>query len=177
MNANNRRILIIDDNRAIHEDFAKILGSGGTDSTALTALEDELFGETSAAPEGEHFELSSAYQGREAFEMVKSAEDGRCPFAMAFVDVRMPPGWDGVETIHRIWQVSQNLQTVICTAYSDYSWEQVLERLGASDRLLIIRKPFDPAEVQRLACALTEKWGKLRESIGEVAERSATGMG
>ena len=162
----NRRILIIDDNRAIHEDFGKILGSGGADSSALAALEDELFGETAPAPVKEQFELSSAFQGRDGFEMVKSAEDGGHPFAMAFVDVRMPPGWDGVETIHRIWRVSENLQTVICTAYSDYSWEQVIERLGKSDRLLILRKPFDPAEVRELACDLTEKWSKLRESTG-----------
>ena len=166
----NRRILIIDDNRAIHEDFGKILSGGGTDSSALTALEDALFGETAPAPAKEQFELSSAFQGREAFEMVKCAEDGGCPFAMAFVDVRMPPGWDGVETIHRIWEVSENLQTVICTAYSDYSWEQVIDRLGKSDRLLILRKPFDPAEVRQLACDLTEKWGKLRQSTGEGAQ-------
>lgn len=165
MNTGNRRILIIDDNRAIHEDFGKILGSGGTDHAALTAIEDELFGETSPASVKEHFELSSAYQGREAFEMVQSAESEGHPFAMAFVDVRMPPGWDGVETIHRMWQVSENLQTVICSAYSDYSWEQIVERLGKSDRLLILRKPFDPAEVQQLASKLTEKWGRMRGEL------------
>ena len=173
----NRRVLIIDDNRDIHADFGKILCVAATENAALAALEDSLFGTETPAPAQDGFQLFSAYQGRDGFEMVQRAEHDGHPFVLAFVDVRMPPGWDGVETIHRIWQVSQNLQTVICTAYSDYSWEQVLERLGASDRLLIIRKPFDPAEVQRLACALTEKWGKLRESIGEVAERSATGMG
>ncbi len=162
MNTDNRRILIIDDNRAIHQDFGKILGGDGSDLAALTAIEDELFGETSPASAKEHFELTSAYQGSEGLKIVQSAEkDGR-PFAMAFVDVRMPPGWDGVETIHRIWQVSENLQTVICSAYSDYSWEQIVERLGKSDRLLILRKPFDPAEVQQLASKLTEKWGRMR---------------
>ena len=165
----NRRILIIDDNRAIHEDFGKILAGGASDLSAFIALEDELFGAAPSAPVKEQFELSSAFQGRDGFEMVKSAEDGGHPFAMAFVDVRMPPGWDGVETIHRIWQVSQNLQTVICTAYSDHSWEQILERLGKSDRLLILRKPFDPAEVRQLACDLTEKWGRLRHGTGDKA--------
>lgn len=162
----NRRILIIDDKRVIHADFGKILGNGGAGDSALTALEDELFGEAPPTAVKEHFELCSAYQGHEAFEMVQSAENAGDPFAMAFVDVRMPPGWDGVETIHRIWQISHNLQTVICTAYSDYSWEQIIERLGKSDRLLILRKPFDPAEVRHLACKLTETWCKLRGELG-----------
>ena len=169
MNATNRRILIIDDNRAIHEDFGKILGDGAAGNSALAALEDELFGEAAPATVKEHFDLCSAYQGRDGFEMVQSAENAGEPFAMAFVDMRMPPGWDGVETIHRIWQISHNLQTVICTAYSDYSWEQIIERLGKSDRLLILRKPFDPAEVRQLACKLTEKWCQLRQSEAAVA--------
>jgi CheY-like chemotaxis protein len=164
MNSPNRRILIIDDNRAIHEDFGKILGNGTADNTALAALEDELFGETSAIAVKEHFEICSAYQGRDGVDLVRNAENGGHPFALAFVDVRMPPGWDGVETIAHLWQASPNIQTVICTAYSDYSWEQILERLGKSDRLLILRKPFDPFEVQQLACKLTEKWNKLQQS-------------
>ena len=59
---------------------------------------------------------------------------------MAFVDVRMPPGWDGVETTAKIWQKYPDLQVVICTAYSDYSWEEMLKKLGYSDRLVILKK-------------------------------------
>ena len=158
----NRRILIIDDNRAIHEDFAKILGGGAPANAQLTALESALFGESPPEPEREHFELCSAYQGRDGFEMVRRAEHEGQPFAVAFVDVRMPPGWDGVETITHMWKVSQKLQTVICTAYSDYSWNEILGCLGKSDRLLILRKPVDPAEVKRLVRILAEKWNGFR---------------
>jgi len=169
MNTDNRRILIIDDNRAIHEDFGKILGSGASENSALTALEDELFGEASPVSVKEYFELCSAYQGRDGFEMVRNAENEGHPFALAFVDVRMPPGWDGVETILHIWQVSENLQTVICTAYSDYSWEEIIARLGKSDRLLILRKPVDPEEVKRIARDLAEKWNKLQQHGNKAA--------
>ena len=169
MSTANRRILIIDDNRAIHEDFTKILGPGEAPDPKLSALEDELFGETAPSVTKEGFDISSAFQGQDALEIVRCAEVEGHPFAMAFVDVRMPPGWDGVETISRIWEVSPNLQTVICTAYSDYSWEQIIERLGKSDRLLILRKPFDPVEVQQFACNLTEKWGKLQQPCGVAA--------
>jgi len=72
--------------------------------------------------------------------------------------VRMPPGWDGVETTAKIWQRYPDLQVVICTAYSDYSWEAMLLKLGYSDRLVILKKPFDTVEVLQLAIAMTEKW-------------------
>lgn len=160
MNPINRRILIIDDNRAIHEDFGKILGSGDAENAQLTAFEDALFGESAPVPAAERFEICSAYQGRDGFELVRSAENDGYPFAVAFVDVRMPPGWDGVETLARIWEVAPNLQAVMCTAYSDHSPEQIAERIGNSDRLLILRKPVEPAEVRQLVCDLTEKWSK-----------------
>jgi DNA-binding LytR/AlgR family response regulator len=85
---------------------------------------------------------------------------------MAFVDMRMPPGWDGIETTLRIWELDPRVQIVICTAYSDRSWEDILGRLGRSDRLLILKKPFDNIEVLQLASALTEKW-----RLADVAER------
>lgn len=160
----NRRILIIDDNRSIHEDFRKILTPTQVLNAELTALEDQLFGSSTPAPvQQDAYEICSAFQGREGVDAIQQAEtDGR-PFALAFVDVRMPPGWDGVETISRIWQLAPNLQVVICTAYSDYSWEQIVEKLGHNDRLLLLRKPFDPVEVQQLASSLTEKWTMLNE--------------
>ena len=77
---------------------------------------------------------------------------------MAFIDMRMPPGWDGVETVERLWQEDPRLQIVFCTAYSDYSWKEVLPRLDVRDRLLILKKPFDPIEVYQFANALTTKW-------------------
>ncbi len=159
----NRRILIIDDNRSIHEDFRKILNPVQVLNAQLSAYEDQLFGGHSPAVHHDSFEIFSAYQGREGVDAIQQAENDGHPFAVAFVDVRMPPGWDGVETISRIWQLATNLHVVICTAYSDYSWEQIVEKLGHNDRLLLLRKPFDPVEVLQLAKSLTEKWTTLNE--------------
>jgi signal transduction histidine kinase/AmiR/NasT family two-component response regulator len=161
----NRRILIVDDNVAIHEDFRKILTrSDATGEQQLADLEAVLFGESEkqqlppqlATSLG--FELDSAHQGQEGLEMVKKAQREGRPYAMAFIDVRMPPGWDGIETTDRIWKVDPSLQVVVCTAYSDYSWDAMIGRLGQTDNLVILKKPFDPAEVLQLAHALTEKW-------------------
>jgi two-component system, sensor histidine kinase and response regulator len=155
----NRRILIIDDNGAIHEDFRKILSRGNTQTNALATAEAALFGDAPAPPvQFPEFQIDSAFQGQDGVAFVeKSLEENR-PYAMAFIDVRMPPGWDGVETTAKIWQKYPDLQVVICTAYSDYSWEEMLKKIGYSDRLVILKKPFDNIEVLQLAVSMTEKW-------------------
>ena len=155
-----QRLLIIDDNRAIHEDFRKILGPPSAQDLALQEAEARLFGTRPAV----WYEIDFASQGEEGLAMVEKAiADGR-PYALAFVDVRMPPGIDGVETTRRIWQVCPDLQIVICTAFADCSWNEMQEQIHPMDRLLILKKPFDTIEVLQLANALTEKWRLLQES-------------
>jgi signal transduction histidine kinase len=167
----NRRILVIDDNRTIHEDFRKILDSkDGLAVAALTEAEAALFDEAPAVPSHPTFELDSAFQGQEGLAMIQRALKENRPYAMAFVDVRMPPGWDGIETIARIWAEYADLQVVVCTAYSDYTWGEMLAKLGHSDRLVILKKPFDPVEVLQLASALTEKWNLYQQAKGKLAE-------
>ncbi|QVM92103.1 response regulator [Pseudomonas entomophila] len=153
----NRRILLIDDMPSIHEDFRKILAPANTQSAELDAMEALLFGEP-AKPEQPLFELASAYGGEEGLGMLIRALQARQPYALAFVDMRMPDGWDGAKTIEQLWQHDPQLQVVVCTAYSDYSWDELLDRLQAHDRLLILKKPFDNIEVQQMASTLLTKW-------------------
>ncbi|WP_114969630.1 EAL domain-containing protein [Rhodoferax ferrireducens] len=158
----NRRILLVDDMPAVHEDYRKILAPADVVGD-LNQDEALLFGEVLRATPV-RFELDSAYQGVEAVDKVRAALRADLPYAMAFVDMRMPPGWDGVETIERLWQEDARLQIVLCTAYSDYSWTDVFARLGALDRLLILKKPFDNIEIRQMASALTVKWQMTQEA-------------
>ena len=151
-----RRILIVDDNRAIHEDFRKILGRDDA-ASELADMEASMFDETPVADKTPEYRIDDAYQGQEARDKVAEALKAAEPYDLAFVDMRMPPGWDGVETIERIWQEDPDVQIVICTAFSDYSWPDLFARFGGSDNLLLLKKPFDNSEVQQLAAALTEK--------------------
>lgn len=151
------RILVIDDNESIHEDFRKVLDGGKPDSDLLSSARTAFFGPSAATAVSPAYEVDSAQQGQQGYEMVIKAVEESRPYAVAFVDMRMPPGWDGVETIDHIWQIDEMIQVVICTAYSDYSWSQILDRLGNSDRLLILKKPFDNIEVCQLASALSQK--------------------
>jgi two-component system cell cycle sensor histidine kinase/response regulator CckA len=157
------RILVIDDNAAIHDDIRKILGVQVAQDSALTAAKTLLFGDKPEDSQRDDFEIDSAYQGEEGLLKVTEAAKERRPYALAFVDVRMPPGWDGVETITRIWKDHPDLQVVICTAYSDYSWEDMVRKIGRSSSMVVLKKPFDNIEVLQLAHALTEKWRLNRQ--------------
>ena len=165
------RILIIDDNEAIHADFRKTLLPRESDAE-LDDLEAAIFGEavTPAPTQRCSFVIDSATQGEDGFAMATRARDAGEPYALAFVDMRMPPGWDGLRTIEALWACDPDLQVVICSAYSDYSWEQVIERLGVSDQLVILKKPFDTAEVSQLALALTQKWSSNRQARMKMEE-------
>jgi PAS domain S-box-containing protein len=158
------RILIADDNAAIHSDFRKTLGNQSARGTQLDDLEKSLFGGTATPAARAGFRIDTAFQGQEALAMVQRALQEDDPYALTFVDIRMPPGWDGVETLERLWECSPELQAVICTAYSDYSWDDMSRRLGQTDSLLILRKPFDTAEVLQVAHALTRKWALARQA-------------
>jgi two-component system NtrC family sensor kinase len=165
-----RRVLVIDDNPAIHEDFRKIFTPPGRLESEMTAREAALFGGDETPEVGPGCEFDSAFQGQEGLQLVQKARADQRPYAVAFVDVRMPPGWDGIETITHLWRADPDLQVVVCTAYSDYSLDDILEVLGSSDRLVILRKPFDNIEVLQLVNALTEKWRLQQQARARTEE-------
>lgn len=162
----NNRILIVDDNQAIHTDFRKILTCNTQASVVKAGALEALLQIKPATQEGfaRQYVVDSAFQGQEAMEKVRQAKAQDNPFAMAFVDMRMPPGWDGVETISKLWEVDSDLLCVICTAYSDHSWDEMVRLLGDTDHLLILKKPFDVVEVKQLAAALTKRWNLACEA-------------
>lgn len=159
------RILIIDDNPNIHKDFETILVEED-EATNLNALRAEVFGEQPASDSATKstYELDFASQGEKGCEKIALACAQGRPYELAFVDMRMPPGWDGLKTIEHLWRIDPSVQVVICTAYSDYSWGDITDRLGKSENLLILKKPFDSAEVAQLASALTKKWVLARQA-------------
>mgnify|MGYP003639054455 CR=1 FL=1 len=163
---NKHKILIVDDNDSIHRDVESILGANKLyDESELTDLESGLFGTISKKEHEVLYSIDHAYQGLEAIEMVDSSFDINEPYSLVFMDVRMPPGIDGVETIGRIWDKHPFTEIVICTAYSDYSWDEILTNLGRTDHLLFMKKPFDSTALKQTALSLTTKWQLYQESI------------
>jgi two-component system NtrC family sensor kinase len=170
----NPRILVIDDNPAIHDDFRKVLAGAGR--SGFAEAEAAFFGEPLPVASQPEFKVDYALQGLDAIELFRQAHERGAPPAVAFVDVRMPPGIDGVETVARLWEIDPELQIVICSAYTDYSWQEMVAKLAHRDRLLVLKKPFDGIEVLQLACALTEKWELTRQAAHSIdrVEREVT---
>ena len=170
----NNRILIVDDNNSIHRDFKKVLSNPrAEEKRKLAQIEKGLFQdiveEDNQSQDHPDYDVDSAYQGEEALDLVIKAAEEKRPYALIFMDVRMPPGWDGIETISRIWERYPEIEMVICTAYSDYSWEKILAQLGTTDRLLFLRKPFDTTAVKQMALSQTRKWNLSQQAERYVA--------
>lgn len=154
-----KRILVIDDSEDIHKDFRRVLCPQPTGGKAeLEELEEALFGEPLSPPSevNPDFELDSAFQGQEGFAKVREAVESGHPYDLAFLDYRMPPGWNGFETLRHLREVAPSLPVVLCSAYSDYSWEEIAREFGEAHHLMELRKPFNKQELHQLACSLTE---------------------
>lgn len=162
--SSNRRILIIDDNEATHLSMRSVLAPGRCEDD-VDALSISLFDskERSRCNTVE-YEIDSAYQGEEGLELVRKALAEERPYAVAFIDMYMPPGWDGIRIIQEIKKLNADLQVVVCTTFSDNSWRTTLDILGMSDWLLLLKKPFEVIEVQQLAHTLTEKWNLAKRA-------------
>ena len=157
------RILIIDDNPRIHRDFELVLCEESGNSE-LDSDERRIYGLTIGTNiKKPVYALEHAHSGDEGIEIVKRGLAEKQYYHLAFVDIRMP-GLDGVETIARIWQIDPRIQIVICTAYADYSQEDLILKLGQTDKLLVLKKPFDNIEVTQLAMTLTAKWLLARQA-------------
>lgn len=164
------RILVVDDNLSIHDDFRRILNPPPPPA-GLAAIDADL-GRT-AEPLPTSFRLSEASDGHAAVAAQRGAQLLGDPIGVAFVDLRMPVGPDGLETAEQLLAADRDLQVVLCTAYSDHPWPAITKRIGETDRVLILKKPFDPIEVQQLASALSAKWRLIRDNRRQMEEINA----
>lgn len=156
------RILIVDDSERIHEDFRSILiRKTGEDKESQQLEKDLAIYEAPTTKFSElplNFKLDHAYQGLEAIKKVNDANESGWPYAIVFLDIRMPPGIDGIETASAIWENHPDIEIVICTAHSDYTLEQIMDKVGLTDQLMFIKKPFDSTMIVQMSLALSKKW-------------------
>ena len=155
----NTRVLIVDDQEEIHIDFQEMLLPRKTklvsDDLAATFLMSDLEEKASHLPQ---FELAHASSGDQACELIKAARDANQPFAVAYIDIRMPPGMDGIETIRQIRTFEEDLEIVIMTAYTDKPLPEIITDMKLLHKLLYIRKPVAREEIQQITLSLVEKW-------------------
>ncbi len=165
----NRLILVVDSDESIHEVFSAIL-QPEDEPTELIASQDTFLGSSPAEPSRPYYELEYATSGEEAIEKVTIAVEAGQAFALAFIDFRLYPGLDGIETIKAIWEQDPGVQIVLASAHSDFSWETIYNHFGNTDQLFLMRKPLEADMVRQLALALTEKWALNEETAETLAD-------
>ena len=158
-NYENNRVLIVDDQREIHDDFTEMLSTAKPSSDDLSAAfvreEEENF--------LLEFELLHANNGEEAYEIILAGKESNRPIAVAYIDIRMPPGIDGIETVRRVRRIDRDIEIVIMTAYTDKSLPEIVQDMELLHKLLYIRKPFAHEEIQQITLSLVGKWNIERE--------------
>ncbi len=170
---NQGRILAVDDEPQILELWHKILTMDHEISKAddeYDELANNLFGDSAPKNEAMQFEITLCHQAAEAVKAVHGAMRENHPYAVAFVDVRMPPGPDGVWAAQRIREIDPHIEIVIVTGYADKTPHEISCWVPPADKLLYLQKPFHPYEIQQMAMALTSKWHA--EKSARVANRS-----
>jgi two-component system, NtrC family, sensor kinase len=183
----NKKILVVDDQQDLRDQLAKLLlRSGKKDETTslVQQMRERLMGNKVESKEQEDapadsYSVDTAAQGEDAYEMVQKSIDEKDPYAVMFLDMRMPPGWDGLETAKKIRSIDKDIEIVIMTAYADHDQNTIAEQVGSPQKLLYIKKPFQAEEIYQLALSLTSKWSfenmeKIRKKWLEILIRSIT---
>lgn len=174
---NTVKVIVIDDNEQIHDDFNNILSANSeVKEKEIDSLANSLFGDDESSDKSDAYDvvcdLAFASQGKQGYEMIKKAYEDGDRFDLAFVDMRMPPGWDGLETAERILEVDNKIQIVFCTAYSDYTVEDINQRVGSKGKVGIIGKPFDIKGVREITLSLKNGDDSLLSScLTDVSEK------
>ena len=164
MESDNNRVLIVDDQPDIHDDFVEMLTPSLSEaSTDKLAGAFRVEKDRSFLPK---FELLHATSGEEAHEIVRAAKESNRPIAIAYIDIRMPPGIDGIETIRRMRKVDRDIEIVIMTAYTDRSLPDIIHNMELLHKVLYIRKPFSREEIQQIALSLVGKWN-VEQALAE----------
>ena len=155
------RVLVVDDDPLLIDEYLRCLGKGfepDNATTTLTDLEKVLFGEETDERGAANFDVHSRNQGEAAVEAVKKAIGEGSPYAIVFLDIRMPPGMGGIEAAQQIRLLDPNVNIVIVTGSVSPAPENLGKQIPPADKVFFFQKPFHAMECRQLAAALCGKW-------------------
>jgi len=181
---NKSRILVVDDEKSIIDSYLQILRPKSSPSknkfiqtaAALFAQRKTTMEEAPLHMSEDLYEVLTANDGLQAVNIVKESIHTGNPISLIFLDMRMPPGINGRETAKQIRELDKNVEIVIMTAYSDYTYTEIIEKIGTADRLLYLNKPFDVLQISQLALSLTNRWLAEEELKKTTAQKSPSDL-
>jgi len=171
------RILAVDDEQSMLDAYQRVLAPLQQPSVSQSEMEElaaRLFGAQPGTDSQLNYHLVLCQQGDEAVELVRSSINAGQPFSVVFLDMRLPPGPDGVATAEQIRAIDPQVEILFVTAYSDHDPYEIARKVPPADKLLYIQKPFHPQEIRQFASALAAKWQlerQLKESNAQLEAR------
>jgi diguanylate cyclase (GGDEF)-like protein len=169
------RVLVVDDEAAVRDAYREVFSVAKPPDqvAARRSLGAKLFGREGAGlPQRQTaalcFEPLYCDGAQAAVAAVQAAVDAKQPFAVAFLDMRMPPGPDGVWAAAQIRAIDPAIEIAVCTAYSDIDPGDLGGQVPPEDKLSYLQKPFHPHEVRQMTIALASKW-RAERNIARLA--------
>lgn len=179
------RVLVVDDEADVRDAYRQILldTEVSQDVAAFRDLRSRLFKNSSKeapsarpAPRPATFDTIFCDGAEAAVDAVRAALAQDQPFGVAFLDMRMPSGRDGLWAATRIRELDPAIEIVICTAYSDVDPGEIGGLVPPEDKLSYLQKPFHPHEVRQMTIALGSKWRAERRIVQLAYFDSLTGL-
>jgi diguanylate cyclase len=180
------RVLIVDDEAEVRDAYRQILldSDVSQEMVGFRELRSRLFRQDAAKPSQHRgaasrtvtFEPVFCDQAQAAVTAVKEGLARNQPFAVVFLDMRMPPGPDGVWAATQIRELDPEVEIVICTAYSDADPCEIGGFVPPEDKLSYLQKPFHPHEVRQMSIALSSKWRAERRIVRLAYFDTLTGL-
>lgn len=155
------RILVVDDDLLLLDEYARCLGDDyepDSATTTLSELEKVLFGEDTNERGTVGFNVETCNQGEAAVAAVAEAVKTDRPFSIVFLDIRMPPGIDGIEAAKRIRALDPDVNIVVVTGSIGPELDMLDVEVPPADKIFFFKKPFHAVECRQLAAALCGKW-------------------
>ncbi|MDH3611750.1 MAG: EAL domain-containing protein [Gammaproteobacteria bacterium] len=171
------RILVVDDDVMLIDEYLRCLGEDYEPDSAtetLSELEKVLFGEETDERGAARFMVETRTQGEPAVEAVEEAVRMQQPYCIVFLDIRMPPGINGIEAAKQIRALDPDVNIVIVTGSMSSEAENLDKQVPPADKIFFFNKPFHAAECRQLAAALCGKWHAdmaLRRANEELEQR------
>ncbi|HIJ23165.1 MAG: response regulator [Gammaproteobacteria bacterium] len=145
-------LLLIDDEESIYESVKLYLEPPELEDDPFAFLDDEP--ESEPEPEedsgGIVCKVHWVPAGTQGLQMV---EEAITPFDLILVDMNMPPGWNGVQTIEQIRAIDPKVPIALVTA--NMSADQTIQTMLTEHTVRLFHKPYSKTQLYALVEEMT----------------------